>query len=121
MSLLFSQVQITANGETDEFLIGGIPREYDDLENWSGFEDFMDYIQEETEVQVHAEVYLYGDGETKNASPEEIAYLISRMEKDEQFLSRSTVDNIESVDFSFIWSPEELFDDDPEDEECIEM
>ncbi|MDD4546136.1 MAG: hypothetical protein PHR24_02420 [Oscillospiraceae bacterium] len=121
MSLLFSQVRIIAGDESDEFLIGGIPREYDDLEDWSAFEDFMMYVHNETEVLVHAEAYLYGEGETENASPYDIAYLISRMDNDEQFLNRSTVDNIESVDFSFVWSPEELFGDDPEDDECIEM
>ena len=87
-----------------------------------GLKDFMAYIQEETEVQVHAEVYLYGDGETENASPEEIAYLISRIEKDEQFLSRFTVDNIESVDFPFVWPPGELSGKDFEaDDEIMEM
>ena len=63
---------------------------------------------EETEVSVHAEAYLYGEEETYKATPEEVAYFMMRMNQDETFLSRC--DNIESVDFTISWSPDELFD-----------
>ena len=32
MALLFSQVTVTAGNDATSFLVGGIPREYDDLE-----------------------------------------------------------------------------------------
>ena len=68
MALLFSQVTVTAGNDAVSFLVGGIPREYDDLEDWDEFDDFLKYVSEETEVLVHADAYLYGDGEASAAS-----------------------------------------------------
>ena len=63
MALLFSHVRVSApDGNEAEFLVKGIPRDYDDLENYTAFEDFLDGIEEETEISVHAEAYLYGEG-----------------------------------------------------------
>ena len=42
-------------------------------------------------------------------SPEEIDDLMQRMKDDTGFLNRCC-SNLESVNFTFIWSPEELFD-----------
>ena len=67
----------------------------------------MEDIDEETEVAIQAEAYLYGEEETHRATPEEVAYFMKRIEMDDTFLSRC--DNIESVDFTINWSPEELF------------
>ena len=61
MALLFSAVRATANDQEVEFFVGGIPREYDDLEGWTAFDRFMGEIDKETEVAVHAESYLYGE------------------------------------------------------------
>lgn len=107
MALLFSAVRATANDQEVEFFVGGIPREYDDLEGWTAFDRFMGEIDKETEVAVYAESYLYGEEETYRATPEEVAYFMKRIEMDDTFLSRC--DNIESVDFTINWSPEELF------------
>ena len=109
MALLFSAVTVTAGEDEIELLVGGIPREYDDLEGWSEFDDLMCFISEETEVSVRAEAYLYGEGESMRASPEEIDDLMQRMKDDTGFLNRCC-SNLESVNFTFIWSPEELFD-----------
>ena len=68
----------------------------------------MEDIDEETEVSVHAEAYLYGEGETYTATFEELAYFYLRIEMREDFLS-ARCDNIEDVDFTFGWSPDELF------------
>ena len=108
MAVLFSAVSVTANDQEIEFYVGGIPREFDDLEGWTAFDNFMEDIDEETEVSVHAKAYLYGEEETYKATPEEVAYFMERMETDDTFLSRC--DNIEDVDFNFQWSPEEIFD-----------
>lgn len=64
MALLFSAVRATANDQEVEFFVGGIPREYDDLEGWTAFDRFMEDIDEETEVAIHAEAYV--DPSTKN-------------------------------------------------------
>ncbi len=97
MALLFSAVTVTAGNEEIEFTVGGIPREYDDLVGWTAFDDFIENVDAETEVSVHAESYLYGGEETVTATPEEVAYLIMRMERDETFLS-GHCDNIEDTE-----------------------
>ena len=68
MALLFSAVKVTAGDDETELLVGGIPREYDDLEGWTFFDNFVEELDEETEVSVHAEAYLYGEGETYRAT-----------------------------------------------------
>ena len=78
MALLFSAVSATANDQKVEFLAGGIPREYDDPEGWTAFDRFMEDIDEETEVAIHAEAYLYGEEETHRTTPEEVAYFMKR-------------------------------------------
>ena len=108
MALLFSAVTVTAGEDEIELLVGGIPREYDDLEGWSEFDDLMCFISEEPEVSVRAEAYRYGEGESMRASPEEINDLMQRMKDDTGFLNRCC-SNLESVNFTFVWSPEELF------------
>ena len=109
MALLFSHVRVTTpDGNDAEFLVSGIPREFDDFEYYTAFEDFLDGIEEDTEITVHADAYLYGEGETFKASIEEVAYFHLRMQKDENFLS-GHCDNIESVDFTCNYSPDELF------------
>ena len=59
MAVLFSAVTLTANDQQTEFFVGGIPREFDDLEGWTAFDNFMEDLDEETEVEVHVEAYLY--------------------------------------------------------------
>lgn len=67
MALLFSAVTVTAGEDEIELLVGGIPREYDDLEGWSEFDDLMCFISEETEVSVRAEACaLPGFVDSKN-------------------------------------------------------
>ena len=109
MALLFSRVRVsTPAGNEAEFLVSGIPREFDDFEYYTAFEDFLDGIEEDTEITVHADAYLYGEGETFKASIEEVAYFHLRMQQDENFLS-GHCDHIESVDFTCSYSPDELF------------
>lgn len=108
MALLFSAVTVTAGDEEIELMVRGIPRECDDLVGWTAFDDFIENIDAETEVSVHAEAYLYGGEETVTATPEEVAYLMMRMEKDENFLAKHC-GNIENVDFSFFQTPDEYY------------
>ncbi len=109
MALLFSAVRVTAGDDEVEFLVGGIPRELDDLEGWTAFDTFAENITEETEIQVHASAYLYGDGETVTADPEEVAYFMMRMDRSDAFLS-DCCDSIEDVDFSIPWSPDDQYE-----------
>ena len=109
MALLFSAVTVPAGDEEIELMVGGIPRECDDLVGWTAFDGFIENIDAETEVSVHSEAYLYGSKETVTATPEEVAYLMMRMERDEYFLA-DHCDNIEDVDFSFLQSPDEYYE-----------
>lgn len=108
MAVLFSAVTVAANSNEVELLVSGIPREFDDLEGWTAFDNFTEDIDEETEVAVHAEAYIYGEGEIFKATPEEVAYMYERIENNPNFLN-DRCQNIDKVDFSFIWSPDELF------------
>lgn len=108
IAILFSQVTISANNEESTFFVSGIPREYDDLEGWNAFDGFLFELQEETEVQIKADAFLYGEGETFKATPEEVAYIMKRIELNNNFLN-SRCDHFETVDFNIQWSPEELF------------
>lgn len=86
MAVLFSAVTLTADNNQVEFLAAGIPRDSDDLEGWTAYENFMDELDSEQEVSVHVEAYLYGEGETFKATPEEVAYFKMRADADEDFL-----------------------------------
>ena len=108
MALLFSAVTVTANDDKIELLVSGIPKEYDEMEGWTDFDDFVNLLREESEVSVHAQGYLYGEGEIVDASPQEIAYFLKRMETDDHFLTDHCT-KMENAEFSFTWSPEELF------------
>ena len=66
------------------------------------------WLYAEQEVGVHVEAYLYGEGETVRATPEEVAYFTMRADADEEFL-HDHCDNIEDTDFTIRWSPDELY------------
>lgn len=109
MALLFSAVTVTADSNEEEFIIGGIPREKEDLEGWSLFEEFLDGVDDGTSVEVKAEVYLYGRGEADAATPEDVAYIMLCLGNDECFL-QEYCDNIEDVRFEFTQSADEEYE-----------
>ena len=48
MALLFSHVRVsTPDGNETEFLVSGIPRELEDFDYYTKFEDFLDSIEED--------------------------------------------------------------------------
>ena len=110
MAVLFSAVTLTAiaKGEQLEFLIGGIPREFEDLEGWTAFDHYLENIDEEMDISIHADAYLYSEGEILKATPEEVAYMYKRIKDNPNFLN-DRCQNIDKVDFDFNWSPDELF------------
>ena len=59
MAVLFSAVRPTADNNQVEFLAAGIPRDADDLEGWTAYENFMDELDSEQEVGVHVEAYIW--------------------------------------------------------------
>lgn len=109
MALLFSAITVSAENAEAEFLAFGIPESVADLEDWTAFSDLLEQLDREQELAVHVETYLYGGGETVKATPEEVAYLTMRSERDPAFLSRHC-DNIADSDFTVLFEPEETED-----------
>lgn len=108
MAIRFSLVSVTAADKEANFFVGGIPKGFEDLEGWTAFDRFLEELDEDTEVSVHAESFLYGEGEMFDATPEEVAYMMKRMEIRPDFLSTRCT-RLPDTEFSFDWSPEELF------------
>ena len=63
MALLFSAVRATANDQEVEFFVGGIPREYDDLEGWTAFDRFMEPIFPQNTNNTHKKLKNTGKSE----------------------------------------------------------
>lgn len=85
-----------------------IPRDYEDLERYTAFEEYVGYLSDECDIEVNVDSYLYGEGETVKASIEEIAYLTMRMGMKADFLERSC-QKVEDSSFLLRYSPEELY------------
>lgn len=86
MGVLFSAVTLTAGKKQTELLVAGIPKKSTDLKVWTRFEEFMAGLNEECTVTVHADAYVYGEGETFKATPEEVAYMAIRRQNRPDFL-----------------------------------
>ena len=108
MAIMFSKVTMRDDYNESEFLVGGFPQEVDDLEGWTAYHEFLDEITEVTVVNVRAQAFLYGEGETVKATPEEVAYMMMREQRDPDFLS-DHCDCIGESDFNVNWCPDELF------------
>ena len=108
IAILFSQVKVQSGDQSETFLIDGIPKEYEDLSASRQFEWFLQDIDSDATVQVHADAYLYGEGEVVRANHAELCYFLDRMRLNPNFLE-SRCQSAGSSDFNFDWSPQELF------------
>lgn len=114
MSLLFSKVTIQSDSDEVEFIVGGFPTEPNDLARWDEYQDFLDETDEETNISVHVDAYVCGNGETIRASPNEVAEISARTEAEPDFLS-DQCDWVGEMDFEIQWSPiESYFNEDYE-------
>lgn len=91
-----------------EFLVGGFPHEADDLEGWTAYHEFLGEISEDTVVNIRTQAFLYGEGEKVKATPEDVAYMMMREQRDPDFLS-GHCDCIGESDFNVNWCPDEFF------------
>ena len=107
IAILFSEVKVQADDQSVIILISGIPKEYDDLSASVQLEWFLQDINAETTVQVHADAYLYGEGEVVNATHAELCYILDQIRLKPNFLEVCCQDT-DSSEFSFNWSPDEL-------------
>ena len=105
MALLFSKVTLDSEYEKSSFLVGGYPTGSSDLEGYTAYEDFLSNMDYGAEINVHADVYTYGEKERFDAKPEEIAYLTRRMESDPLFLEEHC-NFVEDTDFFIDYYPD---------------
>lgn len=108
MAVLFSAVTVTAGDRKAEFLVAGIPKQYGDLEGWTRFEEFMEDLDEDCTLNVHADAYMYGEGKDFIATPEEVAYMTIRRQDRHDFLE-SRCHECGKSEFKIHRSPKELF------------
>jgi len=111
MAIMFSKVTMRDDYNESEFLVGGFPQEADDLKFWTAYHEFLDEISEDTVVNIQAQAFLYGEGETVKATPEDVTYMMMREQRDQDFLS-DHFDCIGESDFNMNWFPKELFGQD---------
>ena len=86
IAILFSQVKVQSADQSETFLISGIPKEYEDLTESVQLEWFLQDIDSDETVQVHADAYLYGEGEVVNATHAELCYFLDRIRLNPNFL-----------------------------------
>ena len=108
IAILFSQVKVQSADQSEAFLISGIPKEYEDLTESVQLEWFLQDIDSDETVHVHADAFLYGESEVVNATHAELCYFLDRIRLNPNFLE-SRCQSAGSSDFSFDWSPGELF------------
>lgn len=108
IAILFSKVDVQSTNQAESFLISGIPREYNDLSASLQLEWFLQDIDSDATISVHADAYLYGEGEIVNATHEELCYFMDRIRLNPNFLE-SRCQSAGSSEFTFDWSPDELF------------
>lgn len=90
MSIRFSRVKAMTNEKSALFLVSGIPQSQADLEGWTAFQEFVADLKENECITVCVETFIYGEGETLDATPEEIAYLYMRISSRSDFIETRT-------------------------------
>lgn len=87
--IIFSE--ITCRADTTTFvsrgLVSGMPVCYADLIDWTIFQDFLKECTGDSRIMVEVRTFGYGEGpEEYDATPEEVAYMLMRLGRDERFL-----------------------------------
>ena len=109
MSILFSYVTMSNDEEgASEFFACGFPQELDDMEGCLACREYLEWIEGDATIDVHVEGFVYGEGEKNRATPEELAYMLKRLEMDPNFLTNHCRE-FGSHDFEIEWSEDELF------------
>lgn len=107
--IIFSKIKANAKSGGDIYkgLVSGIPYNLTDLEGWKDFELFLAGLDDDF-VEVEVQVFGYGEGETVQATPEEVAYMYMRLKMRPDFLE-TRCNKLSTHTFNFDWTPSELF------------
>lgn len=102
-SLTYSRVELTCGGRHDEFFTGGIPDELD-IEETEGYQEFVQGLEDEAEIEVHVETFNVGRGESVNPDDEEINTILLNERAIE---AKYGIDAIQDSDFTHLYELEE--------------
>jgi len=108
MAVRFSHVILESDYGAAEMLARGKITEPDELDGYSAYEDYCMYIEDNIVIQVQLDEYLYGEGEMFDASFEELAHFMMRMENNPDFLANSCK-YVGRTEFEINYVPQELF------------
>ena len=108
MAVRFSHVILESDHGATEMLARGKVTESDQLEGYSAYEDYCMDIEDDAVIRVQSDEYLYGEGEIFDASFEELAYFMMRMENNPDFLANSCK-YVGRTEFEINYAPQELF------------
>jgi DNA-directed RNA polymerase subunit M/transcription elongation factor TFIIS len=106
--IIFSE--ITCSADTTDVVatgfVGGEPICYNDLSGWTVFEDFLSECRGYSNITVEVKTYGYGEGPEKwDAEPEEVAYMVQRLEANPSFLESRCEQTRYPYKVSIQWEP----------------
>lgn len=108
MAVRFSHVILESDYGAAEMLARGKVTEPDQLEEYSAYEDYCMDIEDDVVIRVQSDEYLYGEGEIFDATFEELAYFLIRMNNNPNFLANSC-NYVGRTEFEINYAPQELF------------
>lgn len=110
MAILFSHVTMSHEDYgTREFFACGFSQDLDDLDGCIACEEYLEEIEGDATIDVHVEAFVYGEGKNNWATPAELAYMLKRIQMDQNFLVNHCK-KFGDHDFEIEWSEDELFD-----------
>ena len=108
MAVRFSHVILESDYGATEMLARGKVSEPAQLEGYSAYEDYCMDIEDDAVIQVQSDEYLYGEGEIFDATFEELAYFLMRMNDNPNFLA-NRCSYVDRTEFEINYAPNELF------------
>lgn len=100
MAISFSNVKLASGDKVSTFLISGTPTDASFFTGWTKYHSFINDLVPYSYVVALVTSYLYGEEDIVEATPEEVAYMTVRLEKQPDFLE-SRCKQVDQIKFSF--------------------